>query len=113
MEVPLLHVVGANLPGEHPSCVVEVELEVVGMRDVLEAALEQLVAGVADELAEGVVDLEKASVGRDERHADRGRLERPGEAAFALEERRLGVLQRAGGFALLAEIDDDPEQDRK
>ena len=56
VDIALLQLVPARLAREEPAHVGEVGLEVVRMRDVLEHAREQLVLGVADDLAEGPVD---------------------------------------------------------
>ena len=75
-QVTLLHRVGVDLAGEQTLAEREMGVEVVGVRDLLERHLQELLGGIADEVAERPVDLEPAPVERDERHADRRVLER-------------------------------------
>ena len=56
MEVALLHLVVAQLAGEHLADVLEVEVEVLGVGDLLEGLRDELVRAVAGELAQGAVD---------------------------------------------------------
>ena len=64
----------------------EVSLEVFGVGQVLEGAVEELFAAEAEQPGEGVVDAEPASVGCDHRHSDRGAVEGSTEAFLALLE---------------------------
>jgi hypothetical protein len=86
VEVALLHLVGLDLTRQDLAELVEVGLQVVRVGDVLECALQQLGLAVADDLAQGAVDLEPAAVGSDQRDADRCLVE-----GFA--EARLGLLE--------------------
>ena len=66
----------------------EVRVQVPGVGYVLEGALEEFSAGVADDLAQLLVDPEPAAVG----DTDRGLLEGGPEARLALLEGLLGPL---------------------
>ena len=100
--VPLLDLVGADLTVQQRLDDVAVQAEVVGVRDVPPRHGAQLVRRTPHELAERVVDLEKAAVQADDGHADRGRLERRPEPLLALEQRLLRT-------PALAEVADEAE----
>ena len=63
VNVPLLHLVGVDLPGDHPAAMVEIALDVLRIRDVRERASDQLGVGVAEQVAESLVDLEESALG--------------------------------------------------
>ncbi len=113
--VPLLDLVGADLSVQQLLHDVAVPVEIVRVRDVPPRHGAQLVRGATDELAERVVDLEKAAVQADDCHADRGRLERRPEPLLALEQR----LLRAPALAEVADEAENPgrlsvlEQERR
>ena len=100
-DVALFHAVAAPLAGDHLTHELEVGLEVVRVRDVLEGQLQQLSGLVPDDLGEGAVDAQEGAVESDQRHADRGLLEGVGEALLGLLERAVhgraddGVRARA------------------
>ncbi len=102
VDVSLLQVVRANLAVEHPPRVLEVDVEIVWMGDLLEGARHECRGVVAGEVAQRLVHLEEPAVRRDQRHADRRRLERPAELPLALE-------QRVARPPALGEVVDDPE----
>jgi hypothetical protein len=107
-EVPLLHPVARPLAGDRLLQVGEVGVEIVGMRDVLERQVEQLVLGVADDLAEGGVHLDEAPVRADERHPDRRRVEGAAEALVRLAQQLVGAVERAAGPEDQQHRDRDP-----
>src|SRR4051794_23857785 len=79
-DVALLHLVGADLTREHLPEVLEIDVEVVRMRDLLERGCEQLVLRVAGHLAHRRIDAEPVALRADERDPDRRVVERePGE----------------------------------
>jgi hypothetical protein len=59
--------------------------------DRLEGQLQQLLLGVADQLAERLVDLEPLTVETDERHSDRGVVERGLELLVRPAQRLRGL----------------------
>ena len=66
--------------------------QVVGVRDVMPGLFEQLLAGVADDGAELLVDAQEPALGVRVGDADRGVLERAAEPLLALAQRLLGPL---------------------
>ena len=85
-KVAFLHAVSGKIPGQHLTDEVEVGFQVVGVGDVLEGDLEQFPLGVSGDLTEGVVDLEPASLGRHQGHADGGMIEGIAEPILGLAE---------------------------
>ena len=81
---------------------VEVDIEVVGMRQRLEGRLEQVLLGVAQDAAERAVDAREAAVRGDQRLADRRLVEGVAEAL-------LGVAQLACRLALRRDVAADAE----
>ena len=80
---------------------------IVGVDEVQAGHPRELLPGVADDLAEAIVDQQEPPLAAHVRHADRGLLERGAEAALALRQRGVGAraLDRAGGPG-----GDQPEQ---
>ena len=98
VDVALVHLVGRAPAGEHVVDEREVGVEVVGVREVLERELQQLLLGVADELAQRLVDVEPLALEPDQRHADRRVVERGAELLRDALERLLriqGVVHHA------------------
>ena len=96
--VALLAGVLVDLAGGEALDLRDVRGDVVGVRDVGESALEQLVHGVAGHLREPRVDTPKAEVETDEGGADGRLVEGEAEEPLALGERRLRLAQ--GGHVL-------------
>jgi hypothetical protein len=61
----------------------EVGLEVIRVGDILKGLAEQFIGGVAEQPADGLIDLEPAAFGGDEGHADGRMREGIGEALLA------------------------------
>jgi hypothetical protein len=91
VDVALVHLVGRAAAGEHVVDQREVRVEVVGVREVLEREPQQLLLGVADELAQRLVDVEPLALEPHERHADRRVVERGAELLRGALERLLGI----------------------
>jgi hypothetical protein len=106
VDVALLHRVGQRLVLHHGAAQREVELQVFGMGDVLEAQICQLTRAVPDHGSEFFVDAQEAAVVGNDGNADCGLLERRAEALFALAKRRLG------GFPL-GDVLDDGDRDAR
>ena len=70
---------------------VEVGDQIIRVGDFLEGHLEHFRLGVSGDLAEGAVDLEPSSLGRDQGHADGSMIEGISEACFGMPERLLGA----------------------
>jgi hypothetical protein len=94
VQVALVHLVGRAATRQDVLHERQVRVEVVGVGDRLERDLQQLVLGVADELAQRLVDLEPLALEPYERHSDRCVVER------GLELLR-GPAQRQGCLDLL------------
>ncbi len=92
VNIAFLHLVGRRQPGEQAAEVFEIDLQVVGMGDILEGELEQLRFGIADECADRAIDLQPAAIQIDQRDADGGELKRAGEAFLTRPERFLRPL---------------------
>ena len=92
--VALLAGVLVDLAGGEPPDLRDVCGDVVGVGDVGESALEQLVHGVAGHVREPRVDAPKAEVEPDEGGADGRLVEGEAEEPLALGERRLRLAQR-------------------
>ena len=84
------------------------------MGDPFECSLEELRLGVADEIAERSVDLQEATVHRDQRHPDGRMVERVCEARLARLQRLLRPLsfgdvghdpRDAAGLARVVEVE--------
>ena len=86
-EVDLLHRIALGLPVEQGCDLLAVGIEVLRVRDRREGEGQELLLGVAHDLAQRAVDLEEGAVEVDERHADR----RVGEGAL---EAQVGLLPR-------------------
>ena len=95
VNVAFLHLVRADFPREEPPQLAEVGGEVVGMGDRLEVDRQQFFLGIADDLAEGLIDLKPAALQRHQGHADRRVVEGAAEALLALQEAGLRPLARA------------------
>ena len=95
-DVALLHGVGLDLAGEHLPHVGEVPVEVVGVGDVLERQPQQLLARVADDRAEPVVDAQEAALQADVGNAHGRLLERRPAELFALLQGQLVPPAREG-----------------
>ena len=89
-DVALLQRVAGQLAPHQRGVLLEFGRQILGVRDVLERPLEQLVAGVADDLAVLLVDAEAAAVGILVGDADGGVLEGAAEPLLALAQRLLG-----------------------
>ena len=63
MDIALLHLVGVDFAGDHPAQLRQLRFEILGVGDVLESVEEQLGGGVAEQIAEGLVDFEPAAFG--------------------------------------------------
>ena len=94
MQVALLELVALDAAGQDLPDIGRVGIDVVGVRDLLEAHVAQAGGVVADQLAQGPVDLEPAAVGGDDRHADGGEVERLAEPGLALAQ--CGLLAALG-----------------
>ena len=101
--VALLDRIRLALAGEQRAHVVEVDVEILRMRERLERGLEQLLLAVAENAAERGVDAGEATVGRHERLADRGLVEGVAEALLRVPQlaRRLAL---GGDVARDAEV---------
>lgn len=84
--------VGVDLPGQQPSLVFSVDLEVLGNRQLAEGWLSQLFASVAENAAHALVEAQEASVEPDVGDAHRGLLEGGAETLFAFAKRVLDHL---------------------
>jgi hypothetical protein len=91
-EVPLLHLIRVDLPGDHLPDEVQVVVQVGGVRDLLERDREQLLLAVADQLAKRAIDPQERAVETHDRLADRRIVERGLE--FLLRVQQL-ALDRA------------------
>jgi len=91
-DVALLELVGPARPAQHVAGERDVGVAVVGMRDVLERERGEVRGRVADDVAERLVDAHERAVGGDERHPDRGVVERGPELRVGGRARRLGRL---------------------
>ena len=80
VEIPLLHRVAGDLICENPAHELEIGLEIVGVRDVLERLGHELVSRIADDLAQRRIHLKPATVDPYECHPDRCAVERQPEA---------------------------------
>ena len=69
----------------------DVFVDVVGMRDLLERAPEEVCLGVSRDLGQRSVDAQEPSVRSDQGHSDRCILERPPEPLFCLAQSLLGL----------------------
>ncbi len=85
--VALLEFVERDLAVTQLPRVVEVELEILGMRDVGHLHPHQFLARMAEHRGEALVHLQDARIERDDGHADRRVLERVFESCFAAPER--------------------------
>ena len=101
--VAVLAAITVLLAGEQRGQLAPDVLHVVGMDDIFQRHAQQLALRVAEEFAEGAVHGEPPLVRSQQRHADHGVLERPGEVAhpgFPLRGRRefhgIGGLARHG-----------------
>src|SRR5437762_5875358 len=70
---------------------VEIRIQIVGMSQLLKAARQQLLARIAQKVAEPLIDPEKGTVRRHVRNADRRLLERSAETLLAGIQRRFGL----------------------
>jgi hypothetical protein len=115
VQVALLHLVARNAAVEHAADELEIGVQVVGVREVLEALLEQRLVAVAENCAQGGVHPQPRAIRRDEGHPDRraveGRAElRVGRPARGLREparfavTALGLRAGALGGALGADV---------
>ena len=89
----------------HARTVAVREVHVVGMGDVFDGALEQLVVVVPEHLAEPAVAPNEPAVGRDVRNADGRKLYRAGVARFAFAQ--LALERSALGDVVHAADDGD------
>ena len=89
--VPFLHLIRAHLAGQQLPGVLDIDVDIVGMGDVLEGRGEQLCPGETGDLDQPLVDPEPAPVQRDEAHADRSVVEGATEALLRLAQGRLRV----------------------
>jgi hypothetical protein len=80
------------LTGEQLAAVLQVRLEVVGVGDLLERLLKQLLAGIPEEVAEPPVDPQPPSVQPGVGHADGGLFEGSSETLLALSKLLLRLL---------------------
>ena len=87
--VAFLGAEGAEILSQHPTGKVKVDLQVVGMSDVLKAPLEQLLLVVAGDLTKCAVDFQTASFRRHQGHADGSVIEAISETALGLAKRFL------------------------
>jgi hypothetical protein len=69
-----LHSVPIDLSGKRLPDALQIGLEIVNVGDTLKIIGQQLVLVVAEKLAQGGVDFQKAAIRCDERHSDRGAL---------------------------------------
>ena len=83
VHVALFHLVGADPPGDQVLEVVQVGIQVVGVGEVHEIAVQQLFAAVAEHAAQFVVDLQPAAIRGDQGHAQGRRVEGIAEALLA------------------------------
>ena len=86
VDVAFLHLVGANLTGDHPAHILQIAFEILRMGDVLEGTREQFRFRIADQIAERPVDFEPSTFGRHQSHADARLLERIREAFFTFAQ---------------------------
>src|SRR5262249_1125329 len=91
-EVTLLHYEAGRLTPQECPRQLGAGWQVVGVRDVPDGPLEQLLAGVADDGAELLVDAQEAAPDAHVGDADRRVLEPPAEPLLALAQRFLGPL---------------------
>ncbi len=91
--VAALEAEGPHIAGEQASHEFEALVELVRVRDILDAHLEQLLLRMAGDPDELPVHPEKPALGRDQRHADRGLLERVRKARLGLLERAVRLLE--------------------
>jgi hypothetical protein len=103
----LLHPERALLAGQQDAHHLLVAVCVRWMAEVGEAHLLQLLARVAGECAERVVDLDEGSVEVGQRHADRRRLERGAEALLCSGDALDALAQRGIGRDALADVAHD------
>ncbi len=107
-DVALLHRVTGQFSPKESGIVFKLGRQVFGLCEVLERLLDQLLARIADDLAEALVDAEQATVGILVGDADGGVLERAAEPRLALPERFLrpvafgDVVRRPDHFDRLA-----------
>ena len=90
--VALLHLVGVDLPGHQRVDLGEVGVEVVGVGDLLEGQVDQLLFRVADDVGELLVDEQEAAVEADDRDPVRGGVEGGLEVALGEPGAALGGL---------------------
>src|ERR1043165_9127479 len=84
----LLDAIAADVAGAQPAQERRLAFGVVGMREVVKADAPQLLARVAGDLAEAVVDVQPSAVAVDERDAHRRLLDAGAEARVAVARRR-------------------------
>jgi hypothetical protein len=91
-EVALLEARRRQLAAAHALALDVGHVAVVGVREILDRAADQLGLAVAEHLAQAPVDAQEAAVERHVGDAGGGELEGLAEALFALRERRLRLL---------------------
>ena len=82
MEIALFHLVVGNLPAQKPADVRKIQVEIVGMGDVLEGNGHELLLGVAEEVANGAIDPQPAAVQPDDGHANGRVMKRVAKELF-------------------------------
>src|SRR4051812_3309979 len=92
--VALLEARHVQLARAHPRALPVGEVAVLGMRDLLDRAADELAFGVAEDRAQAAVDAHEAPLQVDVRDAGGGELEGLAEARLALAQGVLGVAPR-------------------
>src|SRR5262249_51967467 len=99
--VALLHHVILDLARQQPPRLVPIRLQVVWMGDVVEGLRHRLLAGVADDVAETLIDLQPAAVRSDAGNADGGVLEDGTEPRLAIKDCLNALLNLARALLLV------------
>src|SRR5205085_2672314 len=84
-----------ELAGAHPLALAVGDVAVLGVRDLLDRAADELALRVAEQLAQPPIGAHEAAIEADVRDARGGELEGLAEALLALAQRRLGLALRA------------------
>ena len=98
MEETFFGAAGRDFAGGHFANERETRMEIVGMNEVVGIGFEHFVGGVAEDGAEGGVDLEPAAFGIDFGHADGGAFEHAAPLALLFGGFGLGALLNLGGL---------------
>ena len=97
VEVAFLELVMVAGAAEQFAIAGDADADVIGMGDIDEGALPQLLVGVAEHAAERGVSLQPAAIGGNERHPNAAMVEGAAEALLAFPEAQGGRLRPDGG----------------